>query len=554
MKTLKIGSEARQHACEALANIAAAVGSTLGPTSCPFLFEKRDASGELRASVSKDGLTVLRSLEFIDPVSNAVHYLCQQASAHTVRSGGDGTTSTIVFASAIANAILNANHISPQAFARQIRQEISAAIEAIRGEAITTDDIARSVALTSSNWDEELTAVVMDVIRDASAFGTIVVDKNPAESMRYLISRQDGYCGARGYLESKVTHILAGSVDPLADSDSEFVMTKPTIICFNGQIATPSQITAIAGAWERAMHAKKVGPKLILLAYDFHPDIEAHFTKVNRQMAGNGSETRVMCLRPVLSAEMNSQLQYLRDVAAFTGCQLLDAGALDAVTEDYFGTCNRVVIGTHRSVFHGRSKKHWIPERVNQNNLLISGSQTDFDKEIARVRNAELAGGLVRVTIGGGLMADIQERADRFDDASKAAQACLRSGALPGAGVSYIRAGTLAGVSEVVQGSLMAITRTLMENFGGQDVCGKIDNMRSLLPGVTFKMDPDSGAFVIGHCQELNVVDSVETVCAVLQNGAELGITVATLGGFSLTSNLDEFDKMKLVKSAMESI
>lgn len=550
MKVLKIGKAARLEAVEALTTIANAVGTTLGPTSSPFLFEKRDATGQDRATVSKDGLTVLRSLEFTDPIYNAVHYLAQQASAHTVMSGGDGTTSTIVLASEIARQIVEYDAVNPQAFARRIRKEISASIECIKAEAERGEGMARHVALTSSNGDIELTDIVMEAISHASAYGTIIAEKCPLQKEKYILSRQDGFAGAKGYIEDKITHVMAGSVDDAANSDGTIELHNPTVICFNGNLVSHTQMNPILQAWINS--PKSTSPTaIVLVAYEFHNEIINACIQKNREWASKNQPLRLICLKPMLSAEMNSQLQYMRDIASITGCEILDAGSLNAVNVSHLGTCKKIAVSTHRSIFYGRAPNHWIPKRVEQNETLIQNSNLEFDKEIAKIRNAELSGGLVRIKIGGGLMADIQERADRFDDASKAAQACLRSGALPGAGVSYIRAGELAGVSNAVRAALTIINTTLKGNFGIED-----NSPDYLEQGQTLRMgDNDQDVEITyGNFKDLNVVDSAETIYAVLRNATELGVTVATLGGFSLMSNLEDFDKVKLVKSAMGSI
>jgi ribosomal protein S8 len=44
----------------------------------------------------------------------------------------------------------------------------------------------------------------------------------------------------------------------------------------------------------------------------------------------------------------------------------------------------------------------------------------------------------------------------------------------------------------------------------------------------------------IGDFREINVVDAAATVCSVIENGVELGILIATQGGYSLLSQGEE--------------
>ena len=67
-KCLIIGDKARQDAVSALSTIAQAIGSTLGPAGLPAILDKASIYGDLFPVVSKDGLTLLSNLDFVDPV------------------------------------------------------------------------------------------------------------------------------------------------------------------------------------------------------------------------------------------------------------------------------------------------------------------------------------------------------------------------------------------------------------------------------------------------------------------------------------------------------
>jgi chaperonin GroEL (HSP60 family) len=142
------------------------------------------------------------------------------------------------------------------------------------------------------------------------------------------------------------------------------------------------------------------------------------------------------------------------------------------------------------------------------------------------IRNAELADGLVKIEIGGGSMPDLQERADRFDDASKAAQACLSAGAVIGGGVSYIRAGHLANVSPELKRALGSVMLTVLNNYG-DTITGDIRPSDGK-NGYSLTKD----GLKIGDAMELGVLDSYKTVAAVIKNGVSLGVYIATIGGY----------------------
>ena len=542
MKRLQVGSQSREEACKALENIANAVGSTLGPKGAPFMFEMRGQDMRLTPTISKDGLTTLNSLDFVDPIANAVHFFAQQAAAHTVLSGGDGTTSTIVFAAEVAKIIQEEgkSQVSPQAFARKIRAESLKCIEAIKAEADTSQEMVKRVALTSANGDEELVDVVLKTVESTGAFGTIVTEKKPSSKTRYKIIKQDGYSNCAGY---NYNPTFALSADEKSSSNEVISWENPVVAIFNGALLLEEQIDFFLKPFNEMLKSGQTRKKYVIFTYNTSEEVINKLIVINRKFAPQG--VAVFIIKPRLTAEINSGLQVLRDLASFTNANIIDGGNYKIVSEADLGECGKVTISPTKTVLFGRSKDHWIDKRALQNENIIAQAETPFDKEITAIRNAELTEGLVTVEIGGGLLPDIRERADRFDDASKAAQACMKSGALPGCGASFIRSAQLANVSEPTTRALKCIHGKIMENYGETP-------KDSFKAGETVRID-DSGVQV-GDFKDLNIVDACETVCAVIKNGVELGLLIATLGGYSLRDDRADIDKAKLVRDIMSQV
>jgi len=523
IKNLKIGEDSRKLLADALELISLAVGSTLGPGGRPFGFDKIGADMRLSASFTKDGLTVLKSLCFNDAAMDSVLQYCKQASSNSVLASGDGTTSTIVLANAVCQAILRSkNGKVPQILARQIEAEANRAIEAIRGEAIKDESTVLDVAMTSSNGDEELTKVVLEAIKESSAFGTLVVEKNPASPIRYKISKQDGYSNCSGYNYNN-TLALSASTNGEAAASRPIEWEKPYVLLFNGQLLGVNQVEPILTQWGKASAAE--ARSLVIVAYESSDEVSNKLLVVNRQMAKHG--IAAMIVKPRLTAEINSGLQVMRDMAAFCGIaedKIVDGGNFKDMNPDFFGTCRKVSIGQVTTALLGRADNHWVEERIQQNASIVSNARSEFDRQITSIRNAELSEGLVKVEIGGGLLPDLQERADRFDDASKAAQSCMKHGALPGCGVSYMRAANLANVGPELQESLRLIHQTVLQNYG-------VEPKQEYPVGHTVKISGDG--IVEGPVEELRVYDACETVCSVIKNGVSLGTQIAIAGGFS---------------------
>lgn len=71
-----------------MGQIAEIVGSTLGPGGCPVLIERQETG--FPNMVTKDGVTVFRSLGFVNPIQHAIMETARDASVRTATEAGDG--------------------------------------------------------------------------------------------------------------------------------------------------------------------------------------------------------------------------------------------------------------------------------------------------------------------------------------------------------------------------------------------------------------------------------------------------------------------------------
>lgn len=534
-KHIKTGEEARKSAVEALTEIANIVGTTLGPSGRTVLTSKRNSGSMVVVSHTKDGFSVLNSLSYTDPIKDAVHKLCQQASGNSVIASGDGSTSTLVLAAAFAQA-LRAPGNNPQARAREFRKELYEAVEAIKAEADVSKESVKKVATTSSNNDEELASVVMSALDKASAYGTVIIEKNPMQKDRYKIDKEFGYQSSSGYNHYMP---LGLSIYENLANQGEFVMKGVYVVPYNGDLVRIEQIKPYVNT---LLQENKDGFKLYFIAYEVSNDLSAQIAQYNRQ----NPKFKIFISHATRTAEMHGQLQQLNDVAAYSGAVVTDAASAPHWTPADAGYVEMVRVGPSKTFILGSSPKNRIEERAKQNEQAAALAPSQMDREIIQSRNASLTGGCVKIVVGGGLISDLQERADRVDDAVKAAQAAMVSGALPGCGASYIRAGILANVCQELKTALRSIHDTVMENAG-------LEPVESFEKGETVYIT-DAGYEKVAHFMEKDICDSYETVKGVLINAFELGVLVANLGGYSLEADLEALEQAERTKDILGSM
>lgn len=533
-KEIRYGEDAQKSAVDALHEISSIVNKTLGPGGRTVLVSRNNSANQISVSHTKDGFNVLNSLQYSEPIRDSVHKLALQASGNSVVASGDGSTSSLVMADAFAGALYCSNN--PQQSARIFRKEVEQAIEAIKQEAVSTEEAFKKVALTSTNFDEELTETVLEALEGASAYGTVIVEKDPTQKERYKIDSEYGYQSGQGYAYYMP---IAQSINETIANQGEFVLRDCYVVPYNGDILKYSQISSII-----RKISEKVGEsfKLLITAYEISEEVAASIAYMNRA----NKKVKIFLSNTTRTAEINGAFHQLNDIAAFSGAQVVDGASEKHWEFEDIGKVGLVRVGPHKTFLLQPNEENWIEQRAEQNKEAADVAPSQMDKDIINSRNSSLTGGCVKMIVGGGLFGDLPERADRAEDAIKATQAAMRSGALPGCGASYVRAGQISNVSESVRKALASIHEKIMENYGvpAKTQFEKGETVSIGLEGINESVD-----FV-----ESGVADSFETVEAVIRNGFELGLLVGNLGGYALEADLDEIEKFERTKEAMRTI
>ena len=97
-KVLKFDVEAREKLMEGVNILADAVKVTLGPSGRNVMITK----GGNAPVVTKDGVTVAKSIDLEDEFANQGAQMAKEAASKTNDAAGDGTTTATVLAQAIA--------------------------------------------------------------------------------------------------------------------------------------------------------------------------------------------------------------------------------------------------------------------------------------------------------------------------------------------------------------------------------------------------------------------------------------------------------------------
>ena len=98
-KDLVLHDEARTKLKAGIKKISEAVKSTLGPGGNTVVIESPAHTHGI--TVTKDGVTVAKAVQLLDPVENLAVQMIRESSQNTANVAGDGTTTAIVLAESI---------------------------------------------------------------------------------------------------------------------------------------------------------------------------------------------------------------------------------------------------------------------------------------------------------------------------------------------------------------------------------------------------------------------------------------------------------------------
>lgn len=129
----------------------------------------------------------------------------------------------------------------------------------------------------------------------------------------------------------------------------------------------------------------------------------------------------ILCGGRVVSDETGTKLQNAT----------LDTGIL--------GCAKRILVTKENTIiFDGAGEKSKIEDRANALRKLIESSEDAYVRDELQERLAKLTSGVGIISVGADTKAERKELRDRVDDAFSAAKAAIRSGYVPGAGVTLL--------------------------------------------------------------------------------------------------------------------
>ncbi|KAL6214428.1 hypothetical protein ACLB2K_013862 [Fragaria x ananassa] len=466
-KEIKFGVEARSLMLRGVEELADAVKVTMGPKGRNVVLEQSYGAPK----VTKDGVTVAKSIEFKDKVKNIGASLVKQVANATNDAAGDGTTCATVLTRAIFTE--GCKSVAAGMNAMDLRRGITMAVDCVvtnlksRARMISTSEEIAQVGTISANGDREIGELIAKAMEKVGKEGVITI--SDGKTLDNELEVVEGMKLDRGYISP---YFITNQKNQKCELEDALVLIYEKKI---------SNLNAVVKILELAL--KKQRP-LLIVAEDFESEALATLI-LNKLRAG----IKVCAIKaPGFGENRKANLQ---DISVLTGGEVIteELGLnLEKVTPEMLGTCKRITVSKDDTVIlDGAGDKKAIEERCEQLRSSIELSTSDYDKEKLQERLAKLSGGVAVLKIGGASEAEVGEKKDRVTDALNATKAAVEEGIVPGGGAALLYASKeldklqtanfdqKIGV-QIIQNALKMPVYTIASNAGveGAVVVGKL--------------------------------------------------------------------------------
>jgi chaperonin GroEL len=531
---------------ETMRTISAIVGATLGPGGRPVLLERQEFN--LPPMVTKDGVTVYRSLGFDDAAAQSIMEASRDASVRTASEAGDGTTTATILSEAIVRLTKEYTEknprVSPQRVVRRLETAFREVIEpkvkslSVKANMTTPEgrELLKNVAKLSANGDVELADAVMTCFDLVGDDGNVTIAEMSGRS-KYEVERIEGFPIAIGYEES------AAKFYPKFINDAgnqRALLEKPLFIVYHGRIQDPQSLFNLLSKLGYEFESNKIGPNIVLVATGFSESVLGY-------LAMMFDEARALNVFPLLAPQSpfpNGQLDFLLDLCAVTGSQLLDPMNLpfEEAQMDHFGRAELFESYRFRSNVVGKPNEDLLMLRVDELQTNLARAESQLDQIYLQERVGKLTGGIARLKVIGPSNGELKEKRDRAEDAVCAVRGAIKHGCLPGGCwtllklMNVLKESNDEVLTKVLIPALFEPFRRLLENVGiTEHNDGEFRSIvDAMAPGIQGISDPL--VYDALECKHVDpfaggILDSTPAVLEAIRNSLSIASLLGTLGG-----------------------
>lgn len=469
-KEIKFGVEGRAAMLKGVDLLADAVQVTLGPKGRNVIIAQPYGAPK----ITKDGVTVAKSIDLEDPFEDMGAQLIKSVASKTNDIAGDGTTTATVLARAVYTEGCKAvaAGMNPLDLRRGIQLAVDSVISTLESisKPITSKEEVSQVGTISANADIEIGNLISDAMERVGKEGVITVQDG--KTLENELEVVEGMKFDRGFISPYfITDTKAQTCE----------LENPLILLVEKKVSSIQQIIPLL---EKVIKAQS---SLLIIAEDVESEAMATLV-VNKLRAG----IKVCAVKaPGFGDNRKATMQ---DLAVLTGGTVISEEMgmkLEEVEPHHLGSCKKVTITKNDTVvLDGAGETADIGERCELIRSGIETTKSDYEREKLQERLAKLSGGVAVIKVGGASEVEVNEKKDRVVDALNATRAAVEEGIVPGGGKALLYCSTkLKEVAatkavnldqrigvEIIERALRAPLATIVNNAGeeGAVVVGEL--------------------------------------------------------------------------------
>lgn len=516
-KIVEFDNDARRHLFVGVKTLSDAVKVTLGPRGNNVVIEQPGGP----PLVTKDGVTVAKSINLKDKFANLGAQIVKEAAGRACDVAGDGTTTATVLTYTIFSEglrLLSAG-FSPLDMRRGIEDSVQVILSEVKGmgKSVSSDEDVENVGTISANGEREIGRLLTQALNLVGREGVVTVEE--AKGYATSLSVTEGAEIDRGY------------ISPYFVTDQDKLtcdLKDPLVLVTNKKISAMREIVPLL---EKVLGT---GRPLLIVA----DDVEGEALQGLVMNKAKGILNVCVIRGPEFG---DSRVPALEDLATLLGCEVFIGGEkeLAALEVTNLGTCKRAQVSRAASVIvQPAGDKSKVEARIaSLRESLNDPTYDDHRIEVTKRRIARLSGAVAVIRVGGATELEVKERRDRVDDALHATRAAIESGILPGGGTSIAQATralrkTGRGKSEsyragvdVVRKACLAPIRQILENSGvQQDVI--VERILKEELGVGF----DASNLEWCNLYDRGIIDPVKVIVSSVEHAVSAGLLLLSVG------------------------
>jgi chaperonin GroEL len=416
IKELVFDKEGRDKLIKGISIMSKAVKSTLGPRGRTVLIESPNHTHGI--TVTKDGVTVAKSIFLLDPVENLAVKILKEAADRTATSAGDGTTTAIVLTEAIVRQgqeLLSDKHNVTEVIrhmntvSNRVISNLEKKSKKVSGKTL------KNVASISANNDTDLGKIISDAYTKVGKNGIVTVENS--QTNETYAEFTNGIKVKRGYTSNL---FVTDHKNDECILDDVFVMV------------TDQEINSILSIEKVLTHVINAKKKLLIIG----PCTQNVINTLAINVVKNG--LKFCNISPPEFGYKKNEL--MNDIALSVGAKYFSESTgddLSLIDIDSLGHAERIIVGRDSSaIIRSNTNQEQVDQRVKQLWEAHDMSQRKSDQDFIKERIASLTGGIGVIYVGGNSDLEQKERKDRVDDAVCAVRSAIEEGILPGGGLA----------------------------------------------------------------------------------------------------------------------